>query len=318
MENKFELKPLLSERMKMLLKEDFPLYLESLKEPPLKSIRCNTLKITPEQLKKRLEQKGWEILQPFKGFPEIMVIKSELKPGELGRSLEHLLGYYYIQEISSMLPPLVLEPKPGELVLDLCASPGSKTTQISAMMKNSGTIIANDVEISRIKILASNVERCGATNVIITKQNGSKLCMNLLKKRIFFDKILVDAPCSGEGTLRTNPKTYKMWNINMIKKLSSIQKNLLFYSIKILKPGGTLVYSTCTHAPEENEEVIDFVLKKYENEIKIERIDLPIMCKEGITNWNGKEYHTSVSKSCRIYPQDSNTEGFFISKIKKD
>jgi len=297
--------------------KDFQSYLEILKKKPLKSIRCNTLKISPEKLREKLKEKGWKIRQPFQSNPEIMIIENELLPGELGRSLEHMLGYYYIQEIASMLPVLALEPKPGQIVLDLAASPGSKTTQIAAKMRNRGTLVANEISLGRIKILASNTERCGVTNMIITKKEGAALCMKLKNLGFAFDKILIDAPCSGEGTLRSTPLTYKIWNIHTVKKLSKTQKNLVVNALKILKPGGELVYSTCTHAPEENEEVIDFVLNKFGNEVKIEEIKLPIKCREGIIKWQDKIYNKNVTKSCRIYPQDNNTEGFFIAKIRR-
>ena len=186
-----------------------------------------------------------------------MIIESELEPGELGRALEHILGYYYVQELASMLPVLVLKPKPNEKILDLASAPGSKTTQMASKMENAGLIIANEISLGRIKILASNTERCGVMNTIITKKEGSAICKRFEKQNFLFDKILVDAPCSGEGTLRSSYKTYKMWNPNTIKKLSRIQKHLLESAIEILKPGGEIVYSTCTHAPEENEEVVD-------------------------------------------------------------
>ena len=147
--------------------------------------------------------------------------------------------------------------KPEETVLDLCASPGSKTTQISAKMETTGVLIANEIHLGRIKILASNLERCGVTNAVITKKEGSAICRTFKKQEMLFNKILIDAPCSGEGTLRTSPKTFKMWNINTVKKLSRIQKSLLYSAFEILKVGGEIIYSTCTHAPEENEEVID-------------------------------------------------------------
>ncbi len=314
-----ELKPFLTERMKLLLpdEKDFQNFLDSLRSEPPKSIRCNTLKISPERLREKLEAKDWKINQPFRKNPEIMIVESELGPGELGRSLEHLLGYYYVQGIASMLPVLALNPGPNQIVLDLAASPGSKTTQIAAEMKNKGTLLANEISLGRIKILASNTERCGVTNMIITKKEGAGLCRNLKKLGFTFDKILIDAPCSGEGTLRNKPVTYKMWNIHTIKKLSGIQKNLIANALGILKPGGELVYSTCTHAPEENEEVIDFILKKFEDRIKIERINLPIKCRKGIIKWQDKEYSQEVKKCARIYPQDNNTEGFFIAKIRR-
>jgi 16S rRNA C967 or C1407 C5-methylase (RsmB/RsmF family) len=132
-----------------------------------------------------------------------MIVENELMPGELGRAIEHLLGYYYIQEIASMLPPLVLNPKEEEKVLDLCASPGSKTTQIAARMKNEGLLVANEVKFGRIKILAANIERCGVTNCVITRRDGIALCKKFKENGFLFDKILLDAPCSGEGTIRS-------------------------------------------------------------------------------------------------------------------
>ncbi len=315
MKRNYELKPLFAERMKSLLGEDFDSYLQILKKDPVRSFRCNTLKISLEDLKKRLEKKGWEIKQPFKNFPEIMIVTSELQPGELGRALEHLLGYYYIQELASMLPVLALNPKENEKVLDLCASPGSKTTQIAARMNNTGLLIANEVKFGRIKILSANTERCGVMNMLITKRDGIALCKRLKEENFLFDKILLDAPCSGEGTFRSAPKGLEMWNIKTIENLSKLQKSLIASAIEILKPNGELVYSTCTHSPEEDEEVLDFALKNFN--VKVEKINLPIKTRSGITKWKEKEYLEDVKFSCRIYPQDADTEGFFITKIKK-
>ena len=379
-----EPKPLFIERMKQLItnEKDFNNYISISKEDTPNSIRCNTLKISPSKLKLRLEENyNWTINQPFKDFPEIMIIEGkkiednhintannsnnqnnlkesindlplttslrvggweydskistrknlsniiQLSPGELGRSIEHLLGYYYVQEISSMLPVIALNinsninQNSNETVLDLCASPGSKTTQIASSMNNQGLIIANEISLGRIKILSANLGRCGVTNTIITLKNGINLCENFYENNILFDKILVDAPCSGEGTLRSSPKTAIMWNINMIKKLSKIQKHLVESALKILKPNGTLIYSTCTHAPEENEEVIDYMLRLFSNKIKIEKasISLPkeLKSREGITNWQNNSYSKEIKQCCRIYPQDNNTEGFFIAKIRK-
>ena len=154
---KYEFKPLFEERMRELLpdKADFEKFEKIVHQKQRRFIRCNTLKISPADLFERLNKK-WEVKQPFGKYPEIMLVAGELSPGELGNSIEHLLGYFYVQEISSMLPPLALKPKPGEFVLDLCSSPGSKTTQMSAMMENEGTIIANDVKLDRIKIQYDN------------------------------------------------------------------------------------------------------------------------------------------------------------------
>jgi NOL1/NOP2/sun family putative RNA methylase len=314
-----ELKEFFAERMKEIFnnEEDFQKYLDILKIGPVNSIRCNTLKISIEELKEKLESKSWKITQPFNDYPEVMIIESNLLPGELGRSMEHLLGYYYIQEISSMLPVMALQPKENEIVLDLCSAPGSKTTQMAAKMNNTGTIIANEVSLGRIKILANNTERCGVTNVIITKKEGVALCNKFKKDGIKFDKILLDAPCSGEGTLRSTPKTYSMWNINTIKKLSSIQKNLFEASFEILKENGEMIYSTCTHAPEENEAIVNFALEKFKDQIEIEVIKLPIKTRPGIQQWQDEKYAEEVKFSCRVYPHDNNTEGFFLAKFRR-
>jgi len=365
MRQNYHPKPLFVERMKEILgKAEFGRYKKAIEKPVLKSLRANTLKISIEELKKKLEAKGWKIAQPFKENPEIFIVKGkyvdeknaceensgrknfnnkitsrgmgggnldggtniektkkenlvDLEPGELGRALEHLLGYYYLQEIASMLPAIALNPKQNELVLDLCAAPGSKTTQMAAMMKNKGTIIANDSKLDRIKILASNLERCGVTNAIITRTDGIHLCRRMKEENFLFDKILVDAPCSGEGTIRSSKKTLLMWNINAVNGLSKVQKKLLESAMEILKPNGEIVYSTCTHAPEENEAVLDYVLNKFGSDIKIEKICLPVKCREGIKKWREKEYSVEVGKSCRIYPHVSDTEGFFIAKMRK-
>ncbi len=317
MKRELKLKEGFTDRMKVLLGEEYGSFIESLSGEPLRSIRVNELKISVPELKKNLEDKGWKIKQPVMDHPEIFVVDSVLEPGEIGRSFEHLLGYYYVQEISSMLPVIALDPKPGETVLDLCASPGSKTTQIASRMKNTGLIIANEVEFNRMKILSSNLERCGVTNTVITKKDGSVLCDKFAREGFEFDKILVDAPCSGEGTLRNNPKTAVMWNAKGIGKMSRIQKRLIASAFKVLKVGGELVYSTCTYAPEEDEEVIDFILRELGGKIEIEKINLPIKHHSGILQWQDKEYLEDVKSCCRVFPFDADTEGFFITKLRK-
>ncbi len=313
-EYKYVMKPLFEERMRKLMpnSEDFDAFEKIVHTSPKNFIRCNTLKISSQELFDRLS-KRWKITQPYQDYPEIMLIEQDLGPGELGNAIEHLLGYYYIQEISSMMSAIALDPKPGEMVLDLCASPGSKTTQIAAMMNNQGTLVANDLKLDRIRILSSNLERCGAANTIVTKNDAIALSGRIAKTSMRFDKILLDAPCSGEGTLRSSPKTFIMWNPKVIKKLSRLQKKLLAYALKCLKVGGSIVYSTCTHGPEEDEEIVDFALNNFP--VKVDAIKLPLKCREGITSWGKESYHEDVKKTCRIYPQDNDSEGFFVSKM---
>lgn len=313
----YQPKPLFKERIEALLenKQDIEKFWQYSEMPLPRTIRCNTLKISVEELKKRFEEKGWKIKQLFSSYPEIMLIESSLQPGELGKTKEHLLGYYYVQEISSMMPILALQPKAEDILLDLCASPGSKTTQASAMMQNKGTIIANDKDISRISILSANLEKCGCSNVIVTRHDGVQLCGKLKKLNMRFDKILADVPCSGEGNLRSSPKTLLTWNLKVVERLSRIQRKIAESAISLLKEGGELLYSTCTHSPEENEINIQYLLENYN--LKIEKIELPLKTRPGITEWQGKKLSQELKKAHRIYPQDNNTEGFFLCKMRK-
>ncbi len=311
----YEMKPVFEERVRKLMPdaEDFAKFNSIVHTGPRSFIRCNTLKIEVDELVERLS-KRWKIKQLFPEHPEIILVESELKPGELGNAVEHLLGYYYVQEVSSMMSVLALDPKPGELVLDLCASPGSKTGQIAACMQNTGTLIANDLKLDRVAILGANLERCGVSNCVVTRMDSVGLCSRLRDNGFMFDKILLDAPCSGEGTLRSSPKTFLMWNLNMVRKLGRMQKKMMAHALKCLKKDGILVYSTCTHTPEENEEVIDFALRNFP--VEVEEIKLPLKCRPGLDEWDGEKFKGDVRKCCRIYPQDNDSEGFFVAKLK--
>jgi len=272
-------------------------------------IRVNTLKITVEELTKRLKNE-WILKQvPWckQGF--WIEYKGEEKRRDIGNLIEHSLGYIYVQEAVSMIPPIVLNPKPDETVLDMCASPGSKSTQIAAIMKNKGVLVANDFLGDRLKPLGLNLRRCGVINAVITLMKGQEIKLN-------FDKILVDAPCSGTGTIRKSLKTIQMWNPYMVRRLSGIQKQLIENAFHILKPNGILVYSTCSLEPEEDEEVVSYLLDKYEN-AKIQDIKINIKKSEPVTGFEGQKYNPEVKKCLRIWPQDNNSEGFFVAKIKK-
>ena len=315
-----ELKQPFIDRMRELLdnEKDFNQYLVSLETQPRKTIRCNTLKITPEELKVRLEKLNWIIKQPFSQYPEYFVIESNLLPGELGRSLEHQLGYYYVQETCSMLSLFALQLQPHDRFLDLCAAPGSKTTQAASMMKNSGLIIANEVSLGRMKILSANLQRCGVSNSIVTQQDGVRLCERLNKINFQFNKILLDAPCSGEGTIKSVPRSHQMWNPNTIYQLSKIQKRLFQNIMPLLKKEGELLYSTCTHTPEENEGVLDALMEVYPELEVIPITTLPkeLKTRPGIEKWKDQTFNPQVKHAIRVYPQDNNTEGFFIAKLR--
>jgi NOL1/NOP2/sun family putative RNA methylase len=319
MKHYYEPKPALVERMKIILNDenDVKAFFECAKTTGKRAIRVNTLKISPNDLIKRLKEKGWDISQPINNHPEIVQIQSELEPGELGKAEEHLLGYYYVQEITSMMSILALQPQIDDICLDLCAAPGSKTTQAAALMQNKGTIIANDLNIGRISILSANLERFGITNTIVTRHDGLELCARLKKSKtkIKFNKILVDAPCSGEGNIRCSPGTYLEWSEGLLKNLGRRQKKLASAALELLKINGEMVYSTCTHSPEENEEVVQHLLDNYDIEIK--EIKLPIKSRPGIGEWKGNKFSPEIKKAVRIYHHDNDLEGFFLCKIRK-
>jgi tRNA (cytosine49-C5)-methyltransferase len=309
--DKIKIKKEYSERYKNLLGKNYDEYLRYSLSFLTRSIRVNTIKSSITEVTERLEKKGWKLTQiPF--CKEGFWVEHETGRLDIGNTREHSLGYYYVQEAASMIPPIVLDPKKNELILDMCAAPGSKTTQIGQYMENTGILIANDFTGDRIKPLGINIQRIGLTNTIITRMFGQWFA----KKNIFFDRILVDAPCSGTGTIRKSVKTLRIWNPVMIERLASTQKKLIETGFKILKPGGTLVYSTCSTEPLENEAVVSYLLDNYKD-AQIQDIKLNLTRSEAFTEFQNLKFNPEVKKCLRLWPQDNDTEGFFVSKFKK-
>ncbi len=274
-----------------------------------RSIRINTLRGSVADITNSIKSKGW-MLEPIPWCKEGFWISH---PGrrDVGNLLEHHLGKIYVQEAASMIPPLVLKPTPREIILDMCAAPGSKTTQMGMMMQNKGLIVANDYKGMRLQSLGINLQRSGLTNAIISLMHGKRF------HGFRFDKILLDAPCSGTGTIRKSLKTIRIWNPKMITKIAQQQKELIENAFANLKPGGEMVYSTCSLEPEENEGVVDWLLKHHEN-AKVVNASVPgLKTSPPILEFEGITYHASLKKALRIWPQDNDTEGFFVAKIKK-
>ncbi len=260
-------------------------------------------------LVKDLKAYGIELKQ----HPEIPYAFEITKGKEnAGKTIEFTVGKYYIQSLSSMIPPLVLNPEQGDRVLDLSAAPGSKTTQLSQIMKNTGTLIANDPNLNRVKALAHNIDKMNCINVGILKIKGE-----LLSKysEEYFDKALVDAPCSALGILQKKGEVSGWWNEKQVEKIAYLQIKLLISAIKTLKIGGEIVYSTCTLTLEENEMVINTILKKYP--VELVDISLPVKAVEGFTDYAGVKLNLQLSKTRRIVPWEINSEGFFIAKLRK-
>ncbi len=273
-------------------------------EPTKATIRVNTLKIDAKELVKRLSSKGFELkkLTYLEDAYEV-----NYKPFPLGKTLEHVLGYFYIQGAASMLPPTILSPKKHAAVLDMAAAPGGKTILMANLMENTGIIVANDVELPRVKILQTNIQRCGVRNTIVTRLNG----VSFGNKQQKYDYILLDAPCSATGTLRNNPHVADMWSQSTAYKLSKLQFKLFEAAYNCLERNGTIVYSTCSLSVEENEMVIDRIIKG--TELKAVPIKLDVKSHAAIAD----KLDDSIKNCIRIYPQDNDTEGFFIAKLRR-
>ncbi len=281
------------------------------------TIRLNPLKGNVEETKKTLVDKGYE-MQEIKWAPNTYFVLNHDK-SEVSQTLEYQDGKFYIQNLSSILDALVLDPKEGEYVLDMCAAPGSKTTHIAALMNNKGKILANDVDMSRVSSLKNVLYQFGAKNAKATFSDSTEFGK---KYPDYFDRVLLDAPCSGEGMIYMNGmKPLRFWGLDKIKRCSFLQKDLILSAFRTLKKGGYLVYSTCTLEPEENEGVISFLLEHFTNatveDIEVDLGAEKVFTTKGITKWSGNLYNPAVRKTLRVIP-NSKMMGFYIAKIKKN
>ena len=229
----------------------------------------------------------------------------------LGSSIQHFSGQIYIQELTSMIPPLIVKDLiKKNKILDCCAAPGSKTTQIAGMMDNKGHIIANDARHGRIKSLRGNLDRLGITNTTVTLRDFKSFPNT--KADLYF----VDVPCSSEGTIRKKNAVARKWKNYDYERFSRMQKGLLKKACQMAPKGSTIVYSTCTFAPEENENVINEIIN--EENVKIQDINLNgLKMKKGITSWKQKDYDKDVKKCRRIWPHHNNTDAFFLARMEK-
>jgi len=293
-------------KMKALLGEaEYSELINSYKEPRYYGLRINTLKISVDEFLK---------ISPFK-LEKIPWVKDgfyyngEDNPG---KHPYYHAGLYYIQEPSAMLPGEAIAPQPGEKVLDLCAAPGGKTVQMAAAMKGEGILVANDINYDRVKALVKNIELCGIRNAVVTNETPENLSKCF---QGYFDRILIDAPCSGEGMFRKDPDAIKSWGKYKCDTCSGIQKEIIEYADIMLKPGGYLLYSTCTFSPEENEKIIDNFIKKYMDYkiIEIQKID---GMESGRPQWASD--NNELLKTVRMWPHRIKGEGHFAALLKKE
>lgn len=272
-------------------------------------IRFSSLFCEKEKTIENLKKYNIE-LTPLDILPNVYKVEKGFE--NIGKTIEFTLGHYYIQSLSSMIPPLILNPGPEDTVLDLCSAPGSKTTQLAELMLNRGTLYANEPNLARIKGLVFNIDKMNFLNIGVIKQKGEVLSKFYEEH---FDKVLVDAPCSGLGILQKKGEVSDWWNIKTAEKLAELQFKLLVSAIKMCKTDGEILYSTCTLSIEENELVLDKILNKYP--VELLEIELPVKSVKALTEYNGVTLNQEIEKAHRIIPWDINSEGFFVAKLKK-
>jgi NOL1/NOP2/sun family putative RNA methylase len=276
-------------------------------------LRINTLRTDRTHVLSELEQLGVQA-EKLAWKDDVLIVNHTHRSTVTASDL-YQRGDVYSQNLSSQLAPMLLNAQPGEQALDLCAAPGGKTLQLACMMKDTGHIGAVESVKSRFFKLKSNLESQGVTCVKTYLNNGIHVWRKTPER---FDRVLVDAPCSSESRFKADqPETYSHWNEKKIKEVARKQKGLLYSGIQCLKPGGTLVYSTCSFAPEENEAIVDHALNRFEGLIEIESVDMPITnIQQGIIQWNNNNFNEKVADCVRVLP-DEIMDGFFLCKIRK-
>jgi NOL1/NOP2/sun family putative RNA methylase len=304
------LPPRFLERMSRFLKEDYPAFAESLTHAAVQGLRVNTLKSSVEEYKK---------ISPFPLGPTVpwcdsaFVLQNEDRPG---KHPYHLAGLYYLQDPSAMSAAILLDPQPGERVLDLAAAPGGKTTQIASLMQGKGFLLANEIKTKRLNHLVVNVERWGTDNLVVTNETPERLADHFGAS---FDRVIVDAPCSGEGMFRKDMGARLDWSEEMIAGCATRQTNILRVAAHLVRPGGHLLYSTCTFAPEEDEGVIVKFLEEHAD-FEVESLRQQPGFMEGKLEWlasgNGKP-QDGIRGAVRLFPHLVNGEGHFVCRMQR-
>jgi len=284
---------------------EFPLFEESLQRPVPVHLRINTLKIEPTALFNTLSEKGIPLKRSSKRDPTLFYAPGLDSPGNL---LEYFLGYIHPQAYTSCLASLALCPEREGLVLDMCASPGGKTSHIAQLMENTGLIIANELYPDRHVPLGHTLNRLGVLNTVITAYQAQQFPL-----RHRFDRILLDAPCSGEGTFRNLSPEAVYRPPRKENRFPDLQKRMILRGFDLLDQPGEMVYATCTFNPRENEGVVNFLLQN--RDACLLPIDVGCVYEPGISGWREESYDRAVENSARFYPHRNGSVGFFMARI---
>ena len=287
---------------------DYESFLSAINRPFPTHIRINTLKSQPEMVLSSMKAYGADLKQSMRGALHLYNIEGLKLPGN---TFEFTIGEIHVQAMSSCLAPLALKPLPETKVLDLCSSPGGKTSYLAQLMDNSGFIVANELYNSRHVALGANLSRLGVTNTVITGYQAQEF-----PYKVKFDFILADVPCTGDGRFRNLSKEKTHYMSNDFISITNLQKKIILRAYDLLADGGVLLYSTCTYNPSENEAVVDYLLKNRLGS-DLDDIDLAVSADPGIGMWKDFEYDKRVRKTMRIYPHRNDTVGFFMARIVK-
>ena len=287
--------------------DDWEAFREAALAPLPTVVWANTLRIDADELRELLEHFGWGP-RPLAWYPGAFRLRPGARPGA---RFGHRAGLYQVQEEVSLLPPLLLDPRPGERVLDTCAAPGGKTAQIAVRMRDTGTVVANDRDQGRIRSLRAMVERLGLTSVVLTAADAA----NLPRRGGPYDRVLCDVPCSGEGTSRKSRSAlHRSPRMNDVVRS---QRAILRKAVALCRPRGRIVYSTCTYAPEENEGVVDAILA--EGGVHVVPAVVPgLRSMPGLSEWEGQAFDPSLQSALRIYPHHNDTGGFFVCVLERE
>ncbi|MGD8192421.1 RsmF rRNA methyltransferase first C-terminal domain-containing protein [Brevibacillus ginsengisoli] len=292
-------------RMADLLGNQLQAFLHTYEESPLHGLRINPLKSSIEEL----TSKPTFTLQSVPWCDYGFYYPASERPG---KHPHHAAGLYYLQEPSAMAVAGAVGVEPGETILDLCAAPGGKSTQLAGYLQGDGLLISNEIHPTRAKALSENIERLGITNAIVTNETPERLRDHF---PLFFDRILVDAPCSGEGMFRKLPEAIDDWSEEKVLECHRMQTDILDAAHQMLKPGGTLVYSTCTFAPLENERTIEEFLQNYPD-YQLELVPHAELFAQGQPEWS-RSQDPALSKTSRLWPHLLNGEGHYLAKLIK-
>ena len=286
---------------------DWPAFRSAVSTPERPTLRVRVGTTDREALAARLQDQGFRLLA-IEGLADFFRVDDG--PDSVAQTLEHWLGLFHVQQAVMAIPSLALSPRPGEAVLDLCAAPGGKTAHLAELMADRGPLVAVDPKEKRLRGLLGNLYRLGHPNVLVVAADG-----RTLPEGASFDRVLVDAPCSAEGNVRRQGGRSPNRTPGFVRHVTSLQETLLRRGIRLTRPGGLAVYSTCTFAPEENEAVLDRVIRS--EPVRIEKIPLSLPHDPGLDEWDGSTFHPDVRKAWRVYPHHLDSGGLFVARLRR-